>query len=61
MTKSRIFWGTLAPVVAILSSLVFVYIILAIRGVNPIDMFAEMVSYGFQPRNLVSELNQTIA
>ncbi|MDA3017934.1 MAG: ABC transporter permease [Actinomycetota bacterium] len=61
MTKSRIFWGTLAPVAAILSSLIFVYIILTIRGVNPIDIFAEMVSYGFQPRNLVSELNQTIA
>jgi general nucleoside transport system permease protein len=61
MTKSRIFWGTLAPVAAILSSLVFVYIILTIRGVNPIDIFAEMVNYGFQPRNLVSELNQTIA
>jgi general nucleoside transport system permease protein len=61
MTKSRIFWGTLAPVVAILSSLVFVYIILTIRGVNPFDIFAEMINYGFQPRNLVSELNQTIA
>ena len=61
MTKSRIFWGTLAPVAAILSSLVFVYIILTIRGVNPIDIFSEMISYGFQPRNLVSELNQTIA
>ena len=61
MTKSRIFWGTVAPVAAILNSLVLVYIILSLRGVEPIEMFKLMISYGFDPRNLVSELNQTIA
>jgi simple sugar transport system permease protein len=61
MRQSKLFWGTIAPVAAILNSLLFVYIILAIRGVDPIAMFKLMVSYGFDPRNLVSELNQTVA
>lgn len=61
MTKSRLFWGTVAPTAAILNSLLFVYIILKIRGVDPVEMFKLMVSYGFDPRNLVSEINQTIA
>ena len=61
MTKNKIFWGTVAPLAAILSSLVFVYIILSLRGVDPIEMFKLMVSYGFDPRNLVSEVNQTVA
>jgi simple sugar transport system permease protein len=61
MIKNRFFWGAVAPVAAILNSLLFVYIILTIRGVDPIEMFKLMLSYGFDPRNLVSELNQTVA
>lgn len=61
MTKNKVFWGTVAPLAAILNSLVIVYIILKIRGVDPIEMFKLMISYGFDPRNLVSEINQTIA
>jgi len=61
MTKNKIFWGTVARLASILSSLVFVYIILSLRGVDPIEMFKLMVSYGFDPRNLVSEVNQTVA
>jgi simple sugar transport system permease protein len=61
MTKSRIFWGIVAPTAAIINSLFFVYIILKLRGVEPIEMFKLMVSYGFDPRNLVSEINQTVA
>ncbi|MEY3326007.1 MAG: hypothetical protein RL694_894, partial [Actinomycetota bacterium] len=59
--KSKIFWGAVAPVAAILNSLVLVYLILKLRGVDPIEMFKLMASYGFDPRNLVSELNQTVA
>lgn len=61
MTRSRLFWGTVAPLAAILNSLFLVYLILKFRGVDPIEMFKVMVSYGFEPRNLVSELNQTVA
>jgi general nucleoside transport system permease protein len=61
MTKSRIFWGIVAPTAAIINSLFFVYIILKLRGVEPIEMFKLMISYGFDPRNLVSEINQTVA
>jgi len=59
--KSKIFWGTVAPLAAILNSLLLVYVILKFRGVDPIEMFKLMASYGFDPRNLVSELNQTVA
>ena len=61
MRKNRIFWGSVAPLTAILGSLALVSMILALRGVNPIDIFQVMISYGFSPRNLVSELNQTVA
>ncbi|MEY3346197.1 MAG: hypothetical protein RLZZ581_991 [Actinomycetota bacterium] len=61
MTKSRLFWGIVAPTAAIINSLFFVYIILKLRGVEPIEMFKLMISYGFEPRNLVSEINQTVA
>lgn len=61
MTKNRIFWGAVAPVAALLTSLFFVYIILALRGVNPFEIFKLMISYGFDPRNIVSELNATVA
>jgi general nucleoside transport system permease protein len=61
MTKSRVFWAVVAPTAAIFISLLFTYIILKIRGVDPIEMFRLMISYGFDPRNLVSELNQTVA
>ena len=61
MTKNRIFWGAVAPVAALLTSLFFVYIILALRGVDPFEIFKLMISYGFDPRNVVSELNATVA
>ena len=61
MTKNRIFWAIVAPVAAIFISVFFVYIILKIKGVDPIEMFKLMVSYGFEPRNIVAELNQTTA
>jgi ABC-type uncharacterized transport system permease subunit len=61
MTKNRIFWGTIAPVAALFTSLFFVYIILALRGVDPFEIFKLMISYGFDPRNVVSELNATVA
>jgi ABC-type uncharacterized transport system permease subunit len=61
MMKSKIFWGTVAPLAAILNSLLLVYLILKFRGVDPIEMFKLVASYGFDPRNLVSELNQTVA
>ena len=61
MTRSRLFWGAVAPLAAILNSLLLVYLILKFRGVDPVEMFKVMVSYGFEPRNLVSELNQTVA
>jgi len=61
MKKDRIFWGTVAPLAAVLSSVLLVSIILILRGANPIEIFQVMISYGFDPRNLVSELNQTVA
>lgn len=61
MTKNKIFWAIVTPVAAILNSVIFVYIILKIKGVDPIEMFKLMVSYGFEPRNIVAELNQTTA
>lgn len=61
MNKNKLFWAAVAPLAAVLSSLVFVYIILAIRGVDPFEMFQLMISYGFDPRNIVSEVNQTVA
>lgn len=61
MTRNRIFWAAIAPVAAILNSILFVSIILLIRGANPLDIFQTMISYGFTPRNLVSEINQTTA
>ena len=61
MTRNRIFWAIIAPVAAIFISVFFVYIILKVKGVDPIEMFKLMVSYGFEPRNIVAELNQTTA
>lgn len=61
MTRNRIFWGSVAPVAAITTSLLFVYIILTLRGVNPFEIFQLMVSYGFNPTSLVSITNQTVA
>jgi len=37
------------------------YLILASRGESPWALFKLMVSYGFDPRNLVSELNLTVS
>ena len=61
MKKDRIFWGTVAPLAAVVSSLFLVSVILILRGANPITIFQVMISYGFEPRNLVSELNQTVS
>jgi simple sugar transport system permease protein len=61
MRSNRIFWGILAPVAAIFTSMVLMYIILSTRGADPIALFKLMVSYGFDPRNLVSELNLTVS
>ena len=61
MRRSRIFWGTVAPVAAILTSCLLMYIILSLRGESPWELFKLMVSYGFEPRNLVSEMNLTVS
>ncbi len=39
MKKDRIFWGTVAPLAAVVSSLFLVSVILILRGANPIDYF----------------------
>ena len=61
MRRSRIFWGIVAPVAAILTSCLLMYIILSLRGESPWELFKLMVSYGFEPRNLVSEMNLTVS
>ena len=55
------FWSFVAPFAAIASSFVFVSLILLLKGADPISTFKILIDYGFQPRNLVSELNQTVA
>jgi simple sugar transport system permease protein len=60
MTRNRIFWAVVAPVSAILTSVVFVSIILLIKGAPPIGTFHILISYGFDPRNVVAELNQAV-
>ena len=61
MRRSRIFWGAVAPIAAIFTSCLLMYIILSLRGESPFELFKLMVSYGFEPRNLVSELNLTVS
>ena len=61
MRKNKLFWGAIAPVAAILTSLFLMYIILSLRGADPFELFKLMVSYGFDPRNLVSETNLTVS
>ncbi len=61
MKNNRLFWAVIAPVAAVLSSAIFVSIILLMKGANPISTFNLLVTYGFEPRNVVSELNQTVA
>jgi ABC-type uncharacterized transport system permease subunit len=61
MRRSRIFWGAVAPIAAILTACLLMYIILALRGESPWELFKLMVSYGFEPRNLVSEINLTVS
>jgi general nucleoside transport system permease protein len=61
MTRSRIFWGIAAPVSAISIALLFASGILLLQKANPIETFQLLFSYGFQPRNIVSELNQAAA
>ncbi|CAB4883595.1 unannotated protein [freshwater metagenome] len=61
MKRNRLFWGAVAPIAAILTSLFLMYIILSLRGADPFALFKLMVSYGFDPRNLVSETNLTVS
>jgi|TARA_B110000977_G_scaffold14288_1_gene17768 ABC-type uncharacterized transport system permease subunit len=61
MNRSRIFWGIAAPVSAIAVSLLLASGILLLQGANPVGTFQLLFSYGFQPRNIVSELNQASA
>lgn len=61
MNRNRIFWGFAAPFSAIFIALLFASGILLIQGSNPIETFRLLFSYGFQPRNVVSELNQAAA
>lgn len=61
MTRKRIFWAMIAPASAIATSLIFVSGILLLKGANPFSVFHLLISYGFDPRNVVSELNQTVA
>ena len=61
MTRSRIFWGIAAPLSAISFSLLLASGILMLQGANPIQTFQLLFSYGFQPRNVVAELNQASA
>ena len=61
MRVNRIFWGAVAPIAAIFTSCLLMYIILASRGESPFELFKLMVSYGFEPRNLVSEMNLTVS
>jgi simple sugar transport system permease protein len=61
MRKNKLFWGAVAPFAAILTSLFLMYIILKLRGSDPFALFKLMVSYGFDPRNLVSETNLTVS
>ena len=61
MKNHKLFWAVIAPVAAIFSSLLLVSFILLLKGVNPLSTFQILVSYGFEPRNIISELNQTVA
>lgn len=61
MRRNKIFWGAVAPIAAILTSLFLMYIILSLRGSDPSELFKLMVSYGFEPRNLVAEMNLTVS
>ncbi len=61
MKAKKIFWTLIAPVAAIVISFIFVSIILLFKHANPFSTFQLIFSYGFQPGNIVAELNQTIA
>ncbi|CAB5239446.1 unannotated protein [freshwater metagenome] len=55
--KSRIFWGIVAPVAAIVTSLLLISGILLLKHTSPVDILKAMIDYGFSPRNIVAELN----
>jgi simple sugar transport system permease protein len=61
MRSNRIFWAVVAPLAAVLTSILLVSGILLMKGANPISTFHLLITYGFDPRNVVSELNQTVA
>jgi general nucleoside transport system permease protein len=61
MKRNRIFWAIIAPLASIIFSFILVSIILLFKHANPFSTFQLIISYGFQPGNVVAELNQTIA
>jgi ABC-type uncharacterized transport system permease subunit len=61
MTRKRWFWALMAPVLSILFSFAIVTIIFIMKGVSPLGTFRTMFTFGLQPDNLISELNQTVA
>ena len=58
---NRFFWALAAPIAAVVFTLIFVSIILLMKGASPLSTFQLIASYGSQPENLVAELNQTVA
>ena len=58
---NRFFWALAAPIAAVVFTLIFVSIILLMKGASPLSTFQLIASYGSQPETLVAELNQTVA
>jgi len=58
---NKFFWALAAPLAAVIFTLIFVSIILLMKGANPLSTFQLIASYGSQSDNLVAELNQTVA
>lgn len=57
MKLSKVFWGIVAPLAAIATSLLLVSGILLLKGNPPYETLKTMIDYGFTPRNIVAELN----
>ena len=58
---NRFFWALAAPIAAVVFTLIFVSIILLMKGASPLSTFQLIASYGSQSENIVAELNQTVA
>ena len=58
---NKLLWALAAPVAAILFTMIFVSIILIMKGASPLSTFQLIASYGSQSDNIVAELNQTVA